>query len=151
MSIQGKKIATVSQAYQIASMILNANIEAFKLPIGIGFMIMERAKNEAILMSSRLSNTPHEHFNNKGQIDKRKVRKHKRKYGFKPHTARILKPNNNRISSGAMTVLVDKINSTISGPYAVECDSKPPKMYANTGGGDMMEITNHGVISSGDN
>tara|TARA_R110000851_G_C13001568_1_gene558373 strand:+ start:761 stop:1132 length:372 start_codon:yes stop_codon:yes gene_type:complete len=119
MSIQGKKIATVNQAFQIASMIVNANIEAFKSPVGVGFIIIERAKNEAIIMSSRLSNTPHEHFNSKGQIDKRKVRRHKSKQGFKPHTARILRPNTKRISSEVMAALVDKINISIDGPYVL--------------------------------
>tara|TARA_R110002167_G_scaffold203502_1_gene407406 strand:- start:9462 stop:9851 length:390 start_codon:yes stop_codon:yes gene_type:complete len=127
MSIQGKKIATFNQACQIASMILDASIEAFKLPIGIGFMIVERAKNEAILMSSRLSSTPHEHFNNKGQIDKRKVRKHKRKSGFKPHTARILRRRNNGVSDEltieCITDIRGKLDKTdMSKDYVVSTD-----------------------------
>ena len=151
MSIKGKALASMAMAHRIAGLIINAREQSEKLHPVFGIPLTVQASIDCVMLSRSLNCTPHEHFNSKGQIDKRKVRKYKRKSGFKHHTARLPTPYSDRISSGAMTVLVDKINSTISGPYAVECDSKPPKMYANTGGGDMMEITNHGVISSGDN
>lgn len=122
MSIEGKKIAAGKQSVIIANMIIRANIAAFKSPVGIRFIMSERAKSEAFAMAYRLDKTPHQHFNSKGQVDKRKVRRYKRKMGFKPHTARILRLNTKRISDEGMTTLIDKINSSISGPYAVRGD-----------------------------
>ena len=99
MSIKGKAVASKAMAHRIAGLIINANMQASKLYPIPGKIMLDLAVWECIRLSNALNRTPQEHFNSKGQIDKRKVRKHKRKSGFKLHTARILRPNNNRISS----------------------------------------------------
>tara|TARA_R110000851_G_scaffold316119_1_gene479011 strand:+ start:225 stop:599 length:375 start_codon:yes stop_codon:yes gene_type:complete len=116
MSIQGKKIAAAKQAFKIARMVLNANITASKLPDSIRFIITDRARNDAFAMSHILDRTPHQHFNSKGQIDKRKVRRHKRKMGFKPHRTWTLKPHYKCSSEESMMILLGKLGD-IDGPY----------------------------------
>ena len=101
MSIKGKALASMAMARRVAELIVNANMQASKLCPIPGKIVLHSTSWECIRLSNALNRTPQEHFNNKGQIDKRKVRKHKRKSGLKTHTARILRPSNNRISSEA--------------------------------------------------
>lgn len=106
MSIQGKAIAKEKMALRVAIAIVNAGLVATKM-VGIhGTLYMMNTKSVALSMSSRLDSTPHQHFNAKGKIDKRKVRKYERNRGVKVHTSRILRPmTKDRVDSEYMDML----------------------------------------------
>lgn len=93
MSIQGKKIAQVKMAFKIASMMVNAISENRSLPPIMIVVANEAVKREAISLTEAVSRTPHQHFNAKGEIDKRKVKRHNRKIGMYDRNAYIIKMN----------------------------------------------------------
>ena len=99
MSIKGKAVASKAMAHRIAGLIIDANMQASKLYPISGKIVLHSTSWECIRLSNALNRTPQEHFNSKGQIDKRKVRRNNRKIGFKTHMARIIRRNTNRISS----------------------------------------------------
>ena len=119
MSIKGKALASMAMAHRIAELIVNARVQSEKLHPVFGIPLTVQASIDCVMLSKSLNCTPHEHFNSKGQIDKRKVRKYKRKSGFKHHTARLPTPYSDRISSEAMIVLLDKTNNSIDRAYVV--------------------------------
>lgn len=93
MSIQGKKIAQEKMAIRIANTMAKAASNLADMPAIVAVTQMAMVKAESIRLSNAISCTPHEHFNSKGKIDKRKVKRHRAKSGFKDHTSRILRVN----------------------------------------------------------
>jgi len=93
MSIQGKKIAQEKMAIRIANTIIKAASNLVEMPAIVVVTQMAMVKAESIRLSNAVSCTPHEHFNSKGRVDKRKVKRHRAKSGFKDHTSRILRVN----------------------------------------------------------
>lgn len=93
MSIQGKKIACGKMAIKIVSMIVNAMAKNQSLPSIMSAVANAAVEAETIRISDAVASTPHQHFNAKGEIDKRKVKRHNRKIGIHGRNAYIIKIN----------------------------------------------------------
>nr|AKH46290.1 hypothetical protein [uncultured marine virus] len=93
MSIEGKKIAQINTAIEMANKTLSAASYCIgKHPL-VFQAVMSAAKVECIGMIERVSRTPHQYFNKEGKIDKRKQRRHERKLGIKVQNSRIVRIN----------------------------------------------------------
>lgn len=79
MSKEGKKIAQINMAIEIAKITIDTYIRANKLHSLVAAVMIEQSKMLLLSRSGALNATPHEHFNSKGKIDKRKVRRYERK------------------------------------------------------------------------
>lgn len=93
MSSQGKKIAQVKMALRIAKLTTDAAIRSTKLHPLVAIVHQEHAKTEAIRLAEAVRRTPHQHFNAKGEIDKRKVKRHNRKIGMYDRNDYVIKIN----------------------------------------------------------
>lgn len=91
MSRQGKAIAMARLTVELAGKMLVTLKKVAPL---------HRLTQGAILVSTKAcidmqiraaQCTPHQYFNANGKIDKRKVRRHRRKRGMKPHATRLIR------------------------------------------------------------
>jgi hypothetical protein len=85
MSKEGKKLAQMNMAIEIAKAIVDANIKASKLDGLSSSVLLAATESQCEMRSGMLSATPHEYFNRKGRIDKRKVVRYERKRDYKSY------------------------------------------------------------------
>ena len=92
MSIQGKAIAMANKAIELELIINKSKTAQINLPEWLRKAHVVGIAAQAVSVVKMMGRTPHQHFNSKGKIDKRKVRKYERNRGVKVHTSRILRP-----------------------------------------------------------
>ena len=90
MSKQGKAIAIIQVCLESAESLLNVIAKTTHMTGIAGPALLASAKTCADFRISTVQQIPHQHFNAKGKIDKRKVRRHDRKQGINAHPIRTI-------------------------------------------------------------
>ena len=96
-------------AIEIAKVIVDANIKASKLDGLLSSALLAATKSQCEMRSGVLNSTPHEHFNSKGNIDKRKVKRYNNKH--KPYST-IKIGESTPLTMEHLKALKDKMCST---------------------------------------
>ncbi len=115
MSIQGKKIAQINMAFEIARSIVDLHIKIRDTDGMTAYIMSETHKQACMAISSELNSTPHQYFNDQGKIDKRKVRRHDRKTSAgNKNVAGILEEHGRAIESmRRISMMSDKHGKTM--------------------------------------
>lgn len=91
MSKQGKAIAIANKVIELSIIVLKSKTATINSPEWLREAHVLGVIGQADYTIRHMKSTPHQYFNAEGKIDKRKVRRHERKQGLKPHMIRIVR------------------------------------------------------------